>query len=324
VDKKRKVSPYERQLNLIVALLNTPAYLTAEEIRETVAGYGNSGEAFRQMFERDKRDIQSLGVPLQVGRDDNNPHVDGYRIVAEDYSYPPIDFSSDEMRTLAIAVQLFTEEGYGSAKSALDKLHTKHLTHPEFNFVNTRKPLSEEMIGNLTVLSDAAVQRKVVKFPYHTALQFSLEERLLEPWGIVADQGKWYCLGYDLNRDDLRVFRVSRIRGPVTDTGDVAQHTVPQQPIRDLLHEKLAHVRQYTSAVVDVQKDTAQLLVDAADRTESRKEVTRCYFDAVSTPWLLSAVLAEGKDAWVISPESLRNDIISTLEQVASGKKVSQ
>ena len=34
-----KISPTERQLNLVIALLNTSTYLTAEEIRQSVAGY---------------------------------------------------------------------------------------------------------------------------------------------------------------------------------------------------------------------------------------------------------------------------------------------
>ena len=50
-----KISPTERQLNLVIALLNTSTYLTAEEIRQSVAGYdAHNGEAGRQMFERDK------------------------------------------------------------------------------------------------------------------------------------------------------------------------------------------------------------------------------------------------------------------------------
>ena len=61
------VSPLERQLNLVIALLNTPGYLTADEIRQTVAGYSaDNGEAGRQMFERDKQALKDLGIPLSL------------------------------------------------------------------------------------------------------------------------------------------------------------------------------------------------------------------------------------------------------------------
>lgn len=323
MDNKKKVSPYERQLNLIVALLNTQSYLTADDIREQVAGYDNSGEAFRQMFERDKKDLLSLGLPLQVGRDNNNPHVDGYRIFSEDYTYPAINFSNDEIRTLTIAVQLFNEKNYGEAQSALDKLQTSTVSHSEFDFINARKPLSEEMITNLAVFNNAAIDHKVVTFSYHTAQQFTPTERIVEPWGIVADQGKWYCIGFDQRRNDIRVFRASRIVSKVKSTLDNARQPRPAKSARALLHEQLAHVRQYTSAVVEVVSGKAQSLQEAADSITASNGTNICTFDAVSSPWLITAVLAEGEDAWIISPESLRQEIISTLQNVVDKESIS-
>lgn len=318
MSKTNRVSPYERQLNLIVALLNARSYLTAEQIRTSVAGYEGEGEAFRQMFERDKRDLQSLGIPLRVGRDDTNPRVDGYRIFSDDYTYAPIDFTSDEIRTLSIAVQLFTEEGYGDAQRGFDKLQPAHSHYPEFSFVDSRAQLSEKMLSNLSVLSDAAAKGIVVEFPYHTAKDFSVKQRRVEPWGIVADQGNWYCLAYDQEREDTRVFRVSRIAGEVTATGDTAHVDRPNVTIRELLEEKLASIRNYSSAVVMVQKGSAQAIVNAADRVFSEDDVLRCEFDRTSSPWLLAAVLAEGDKAWVTEPAHIREQIIHILENIAT------
>jgi len=41
----------ERLLNLVVCLLATRRYLTAEQIRRAVPGYPDSDEAFKRMFE---------------------------------------------------------------------------------------------------------------------------------------------------------------------------------------------------------------------------------------------------------------------------------
>jgi proteasome accessory factor B len=40
----------ERLLNLVVCLLATRRYLTAEQIRRAVPGYPDSGDAFKRMF----------------------------------------------------------------------------------------------------------------------------------------------------------------------------------------------------------------------------------------------------------------------------------
>jgi len=59
---KRKT---ERLLGLVVCLLSTTRYLTAEQIRQAVPGYPEQDELFKRMFERDKEDLRDLGVPLE-------------------------------------------------------------------------------------------------------------------------------------------------------------------------------------------------------------------------------------------------------------------
>ena len=62
-------SKIERLMNLVIALLSTRQFLTAEKIRDSVAGYNDSAnyEAFSRMFERDKNELRDLGVPLETG-----------------------------------------------------------------------------------------------------------------------------------------------------------------------------------------------------------------------------------------------------------------
>ena len=61
---KRKT---ERLLGLVVCLLSTRRYLTAEQIRDAVPGYPEQDDLFKRMFERDKEDLRELGVPLETG-----------------------------------------------------------------------------------------------------------------------------------------------------------------------------------------------------------------------------------------------------------------
>ena len=55
----------ERLVNLIALLLNTRRPLTVEEIRNTVPGYQQEDySSFKRMFERDKEELRSLGIPI--------------------------------------------------------------------------------------------------------------------------------------------------------------------------------------------------------------------------------------------------------------------
>ena len=57
----------ERLINLTIALLATKRYLTKSEIFRTVEGYEGSAETKERMFERDKDDLRTLGIVIEVG-----------------------------------------------------------------------------------------------------------------------------------------------------------------------------------------------------------------------------------------------------------------
>ena len=78
----------ERLLNLVVCLLATRRYLTAEQIRQAVPGYPEGTEAFKRMFERDKEELRELGIPLETGSDGDEEA--GYRIQRQAYELPEI------------------------------------------------------------------------------------------------------------------------------------------------------------------------------------------------------------------------------------------
>ncbi len=119
-----KISKVERLMNLVIALLSTRAYLTAERIRANVAGYGDqSDEAFSRMFERDKSELRDLGIPLETGRVSAFEPTEGYRIKPDAYALPDIDLTPDEAAAVAVATTLWeSPERITATQSALLKL----------------------------------------------------------------------------------------------------------------------------------------------------------------------------------------------------------
>ena len=102
-------SKVERQLNLVICLLSTKQYVTAEYIRRNVFGYQDqerSAEAFNRMFERDKNDLRDLGVPLVTGPSPESG-VEGYRIDPDSYSLPDITLDEEEAAAIAMAAALW-------------------------------------------------------------------------------------------------------------------------------------------------------------------------------------------------------------------------
>src|SRR5581483_6956401 len=62
--------------------------------------------------------------------------------------------------------------------------------------------------------------------------------RVLEPWGVVSRRGHWYVAGHDRGRGGTRVFRMSRIDGPVKMAGLPGTVTVPPgTDVRELVKD---------------------------------------------------------------------------------------
>ena len=112
---KRKT---ERLLGLVVCLLSTTRYLTAEQVREAVPGYPEQDELFKRMFERDKEDLRDLGVPLETGV--NHPFDDdpGYRIRQQAYQLPELRLEADEAAVLGLAARVWRRSTLGRSSSA--------------------------------------------------------------------------------------------------------------------------------------------------------------------------------------------------------------
>src|SRR6185295_1471465 len=112
-------------MNLVIALLSTRNFITADRIRKTVYGYGDSpsDEAFSRMFERDKNELRDLGIPLETGRVSSMDPTEGYRINQDAYALPPVELTADEAAAVAVATQLWeSPELITATQGALLKL----------------------------------------------------------------------------------------------------------------------------------------------------------------------------------------------------------
>lgn len=224
----------ERLVNLVLCLLSTRQYLTAERIRTTVPGYGDAAgdEAFYRKFERDKAELRDLGVPLETGRNSIVDQVDGYRIARRDYELGEIALSPEETAAVGVAVRLWdTPEFTAAARSGLRKLRGAGVDVDE----NVPAVVEPRVRGEPAVspLVTAVRQARPVAFDYRRPGDRQAAARRLDPWGVVSWRGRWYVVGHDRDRQAARCFRLSRILGDVRLTGRAGQ--VRQPPDVDLL-----------------------------------------------------------------------------------------
>ena len=311
----------ERLLNLVICLLATRRYLTVQQIREAVPGYDAHDtpageEAFRRMFERDKEELRELGVPLETGSDsaDGDP---GYRIAKRDYALPEIALEPDEAAALGLAARLWQSAPLAAATgSALQKLRAAGVQTPvDRGALEPRVGASEPAFQSCW---NAVRDGRAVRFDYRAAGRPAAEPRSVEPWGVVSWRGRWYLVGHDTSRGAGRVFRLSRIVGPVTLSGEPGAVVVPAGTDLRALVAQLA---------ADAPRSTAQVRLRAGTGWELRREGTLVEagdgWDVVQLGYsdperFADRVTGFGADAVVLSPAEAIDAVVRRLRALAS------
>jgi proteasome accessory factor B len=313
----------ERLLSIVVLLLSSRRYLTAEQIRGAVSGYPEEQEAFKRMFERDKEELRDLGIPLETGRATPVDDDLGYRISRQDYELPEIHLEPDEAAVLGIASRVWqSAELAGAATGAALKLRAASretegdaAANPPLG-IQPRLSTQEPAFGPLW---EAVRDRRPVTFSHQASGRSEVTKRTLEPWGVVNRRGRWYVAGYDRMRDAPRVFRLSRIIGPVKLVGPAGSVRVPEgTDVRDLVKDWDKPVSYDLTASLRVRADAGAALHRWGRSTPDQENpgwdlVTINYSDQ---DWYASHLASFGPDVVVLGPPELREAVIRHLKGV--------
>src|SRR5947209_4184165 len=215
-----------RQLSLISYLMAERRPVTALEIRRDVEGYsGMNEDAFARRFYADRAELESLRIQLTVDRPiDGAAEQENYSLRPENFHLPPIAFTNKELAALQTALTLLDGEfAYAEPlRLALQQItwgRPSPLRAPESRSVAlgiTASAGGHELSARLAKVETAIFRNKTIVFEYYTMGRDEVSSRKVDPYHLLFQGGQFYLLGYAHEREAIRVFRLSRIRGKVS------------------------------------------------------------------------------------------------------------
>ena len=176
--------------------------ITAKQLAEEL------GVSTRTIY-RDINILSVAGIPVtsQKGYGGGLSLLQGFSL---DKSY----FTREEQNNIIRALQILKSSNYPDAEKSLNKVaglfsHNLQSEWLEIDFSYWGNPEKER--NNMTVLERAIINKYVITFTYLNA-ELTITSQIAEPLKLVFKSHAWYLIAYSKHKNDIRTFKISRIR----------------------------------------------------------------------------------------------------------------
>jgi proteasome accessory factor B len=304
----------ERLINLTIALLATKRYLTKSEIFRTVEGYEGSAETKERMFERDKDDLRSLGITIDLGSfDPLFSDEAGYRIKSENYQLDLGEVTPTEISLLSLAAEAWQGAAFAdAAQSAILKLSSIGVPADPIDIPGLSPKLSNSST-DLSTVTDAIASTDCISFSY-LAVDLANAKRTIVPIALSNKSGYWYVSGVDQDIQEVRTFRLDRIHGVIT---TIANKEIFEYPTAFELDETEATSNK-SYALIDIRKGKGHALRTLAISIKDLGEWDQIKVPIFSLESIAAQILWHGEDVFVQEPAELSEKIVEQLQALLS------
>jgi predicted DNA-binding transcriptional regulator YafY len=271
--------------------------------------------------------LQEMGIPVESERG----RAGGYRL-RPGFKIPPLMFTNEEALVIVLGLLSVQRLGLVGDPTAVQGAMAK-LNRVLPDGLRVRVQAMQEMLGlglnpvargsanadTVLTLATAARDGHRVRLRYRSAVE-ETTDRLVDPYGVAFQSGRWYVVAWDHLREDLRSFRLDRILA-----ADVTKETFE----RPAAFDPVEHM-QNTMATLPYYTWLTEVLLDLP-MTEARRRVPRSLGTLEATPegvllrlgaddldWAARFLAELGCEFKVVGPPELRPALAQLAEKLAA------
>lgn len=286
----------DRLLGITMELL-TQKKVTAPELAEKF-------EVSVRTIYRDMDAIGLAGIPVMasLGSTGGFELMPGYFLTKQHFS----------LEELSLIYQFFKAMGDASAPEAVQSITQKlatlrpNLAETSHIIFEKQAPLDESKW--LTIIHQSIVQSHALLLSY-IDFQNQKTHREVIPYHLIWEKGHWYLEAYCLLRQAKRYFRISRI-----DILSMSEKTYTAKP--DLMDEDFDCSHTILTVLefdLSVKQSVKEQFPDEWEETKDSILVKTSFYNA---DYALKVILSYGNQVILISPESLRTDLVNLIQSI--------
>jgi proteasome accessory factor C len=222
-----------------------------------------------------------------------------------------------EAKALIAAIDLIGEHiPEGSLTSAREKIVTALGGDPMEQGLQVAHGRSNDSYVSRQI-STAIIEHRLIELDYYKENEDEFSQRRVEPYALINGREGWYVASFDPVREDVRHFRLDRIRrAEVTD-----EHFEPRAEVDPAAEVegwmRTGEVEASRIARLWISPERARWARESRRVVEERADgsvVVELSFAGVR--WLVREVLREAGDAAVLEPQDAREAVLAALARL--------
>jgi len=303
----------ERLINLTLGLLSSKRFLTKNEIFKNIAGYSGSPETMERMFERDKDELRSMGIEIEVGQLDPLFEDElGYLIKSSSIQIQPNEFTKDELLLMTMAANVWKESAFSDiSKNALMKVSSID-SEIGLNAV-ALSMIDDEGLNSdrFQRIIDAIQSKKYISFLYNN------RSRVMAPFALKSSGGFWYLIGQEQGQP-IKVFKIIRIQSEIVVEKNHSQFEIPADfKVDEFLKNAPSNQTHTTKLLIRENRVNALRSRGTVQENANGWDTLEMTFDDLEQ--MIREILWFGDDIMVLSPPELRSEVTSRLREIING-----
>lgn len=290
----------------ILSILLQKDKVTSSELAEKF-------EVSRRTILRDIETINMAGIPIvsEQGQGGGISIMSGYRI---DRTL----LSSDDMQAILAGLKsLDSVSGTNRYRQLMDKLSAEEsasVTADGHIIIDLSNWDSTAVSDKIELIKKAMENRELIAFTYYSPTGET--ERRIEPYHLVYQWSSWYVWGWCTEREDWRMFKLTRMTA-LRCTGE----TCPLREVPEYTCDKLRHTKGDIEATVRFDASVKWRIIDEFGPDFPKYDENGdllMTFTWSDVPALYRYLLTFGDDAEIISPPEYRDGFKDMLKKISA------